>query len=551
MPTRTLPSVRACPFADLDAFPDLFTAYVAYDDAVADVYAGDWREPNVRQRAAQIAASRPQNRALLADVLAEQNARWNASSATQRNVEALRNPETVAVVTGQQVGLFTGPLYTILKTLTTLQQAEAWSAAWDRPVVPMFWIAGEDHDFSEVAQTMVLHRNEPVPLRYALDDGKTDTERGAVGRLRLTDAITDTIDALDDALPPSDFKPEVMDAVRAAYAPGITLTDAFATLLHRLVADSGLVCVTPDDARLKAQARDLFRRDLVDPTGAADRVNATGHVLTDAGFHQQVTARPTNLFWLEDHGRYPIDYSADDEAFVLRHDGRTFSRDALLDHLDATPERFSPNVVLRPLMQDHLLPTVAYVAGPGETSYFAQYKDVYAWANIPMPLIHPRISATVVESKVDKVLDTYDLVLCDVADDLDTLFQRVVVQEMETDIDALFGDAMRHVHQAINTVKPNVEAVDRTLGPSAEATRASLMDAMNDLKHRVVKAEKRKQDEIRAQLHKAHVNLRPNGVLQERTLNVLYFLNKYSLAFLSDLRTVLNPNATAHQAIEV
>ena len=307
MSTRTLPSVRTCPFEDLDAFPDLFTAYVTYDDAIADFYAGDWRRSDVRQQAAQVAAARPQDRAQLANVLAEQNARWTAGAATQRNVEALRDPETVAVVTGQQVGLFTGPLYTILKTLTTLQQAEAWSAAWDRPVVPVFWIAGEDHDFSEVAQTTMLRRNETVPLRYALDDGQTDTERGAVGRLRLTEAITDTIRALDEALPPSDFKPEVMDAVRTAYAPGTTMTDAFATLLHRLFADTGLVCMTPDDARLKAQARDLFRRDLLDPTGAADRVNQTGRTLIDAGFHQQVTARPTNLFWLDEHGRYPID----------------------------------------------------------------------------------------------------------------------------------------------------------------------------------------------------------------------------------------------------
>jgi bacillithiol biosynthesis cysteine-adding enzyme BshC len=539
----------------VDAFPDLFVDYCTRYDAVEAFYAGNWQNPEVRAQAAREAARRPVDRDGLADVLAEQNARWDADAHAQQSVDQLRDPKAVAIVTGQQVGLFTGPLYTIYKTLTVLQQAEAGAQAWGCPVVPIFWMAGEDHDFAEVAEAVVLHRNAPVALRYEARARLDDTARGAVGRLSLTEAITDVLDDLDDALPPSDFKPDVMAAVREAYAPGTTLTDAFATLLHRLFAGSGLVCISPDDARLKAQARPLFRRDLLDPTGAVERIDAASDALVDAGYHQQVHARPTNLFWLDSHGRYPIDYTPDGDggAFTLRHDpeARTFSQDALLQHLDDAPERFSPNVVLRPLMQDRLLPTVSYVAGPGEISYFAQYKGVYDWAEIPMPLIHPRASVTLLESKVTKVLEKFDLSLCDLTDDLDALFQQVVVDEMSTDVDALFGDAMRHVHEAINAVKPGVAGVDQTLVSSAEATRAALVDAMNDLKHKVVKAEKREQDQIRAQLQKAYVNLRPNGTLQERALNVLYFLNKYSPALLGDLREVLNPDATAHQQVRL
>lgn len=551
MPARTLPTVRSCSFADLHAFPDLFVDYCTRFDALADFYAGDWRDPTAQHEAARVAAERPVDRSALADVLAEQNARWTSSPATQASIERLRDPEAVAVVTGQQVGLFTGPLYTIYKTLTTLQLAERWTAAWGRPVVPVFWIAGEDHDFAEVSGTTVLHRNEPVRLHYAHAPDASDAERGPVGRLRLTEAIYDALNTLDDALPPSDFKPEVMGAVRDAYAPGTSLADAFATLLHRLFAGSGLVCITPDDARLKAQARDLFRRDLTDPTGATDRIEAASQRLDAAGYHRQVHAQPTNLFWLDAHGRFPIDVADDGTGFRLRHDPqeRTFSRDDLLHCLDATPERFSPNVVLRPLLQDRLLPTVSYVAGPGETSYFAQYKGVYDWADVPMPLIHPRASVTLLEGKVEKVLDKFDLSLCALTDDLDALFQQVVVEEMATDVDALFGDAMRHVHEAINSVKPEIKAVDRTLVSSAEATRSALTDSMNDLKHRVVKAEKRKHDEVRAQLQKAYANLRPSGSLQERVVNVIYFLNKYSPALLDDLRETLDPSAPVHQHV--
>jgi bacillithiol biosynthesis cysteine-adding enzyme BshC len=540
-------AVRRAPFADLGAFPDLFVDYCTHYDAVADFYAGDWRDLNTRREAADAAARRPADRDALADVLLDQNERWGLDAATRSHIEALRDPESLAIVTGQQVGLFTGPLYTIYKTITTLQLAEEWAEQTGRTVVPVFWVEGEDHDFEEIATAHVLHRNEVVSLSYDPDVGNNP---GAVGRLPLTDAIDEVLDRLDDSLPPSDFKPGVMERVRTAYQPGTQIEDAFTRLMRSLFEDEGLVFINPDDARLKALSRSLFRHELEDPETPAARIDATSQTLRDRGYHAQVTARPTNLFWLGDDARRAIDLG-DDGTFQLRGTDRTFPRGELLDRLDAEPERFSPNVVLRPLMQDHLLPTAAYVAGPGEVSYFAQYGDVYDWANLQMPLIHPRASVSLVEGKVQKVLDKYDLSVADFGANLETLFQDVVVDTMEVDVDAVFSEAMPQLHQTINALKPEVEAVDRTLGSSAEATRAAIVDEMEALKQKVVRAEKRQQDEVRAQLEKAHVNLRPNGNLQERTVNTLYYLNKYSPALLDELRHALRPDTAAHQVVEL
>jgi bacillithiol biosynthesis cysteine-adding enzyme BshC len=547
MSTAVRTAARRCSPADLGAFPDLFVDYCTNYEAVADFYPGDWRAGNARRERAERAAARPADRETLADVLAEQNADWGGGAAARRNVEALRDPETIAITTGQQVGLFTGPLYTIYKTITTLQLAEEWAEQTGRPVVPVFWVEGEDHDFEEIATAHVLRRNEVDALAY--EPGVPDNP-GAVGRLALTDAIDDVLDRLDDALPPSDFKPAVMERVRAAYRPGTALEDAFAHLLRALFEDEGLVFMNPDDARLKALARPLFRREVEDPEAPAARIEATSEALVEQGYHAQVHARPTNLFWLEADGRYPID-RADDGGFVLRHDGRRFSRSELLGRLDDAPERFSPNVVLRPLMQDLLLPTAAYVAGPGEVSYFAQYGDVYDWAGLDMPLIHPRASVSLVEGKVQKVLDKYDLSVCDFRAPLDALFQDVVVDTMEVDIDAVFQDATTQMHQALNALKPEVGAVDQTLTSSAEAARAAIVEEMEDLKQRTVRAEKRHHDEVRAQLRKAQVNLRPQGTLQERQINVLYYLNKYSLDLLGDLRAALDTDTSAHQIVEL
>ncbi|MCS3611159.1 bacillithiol biosynthesis cysteine-adding enzyme BshC [Salinibacter ruber] len=547
MPSPTERAAHRTPPAALGAFPDLFVDYCTDFDAVADFYPGDWQSRPARRAAATAAAKRPADREVLADTLLDQNERWGLDERTRSHIETLRDPDSIAVVTGQQVGLFTGPLYTIYKTITTLQLIEEWADQTGRPVVPVFWVEGEDHDFEEIAAAHVLQHNEVVPLSY---EPGVDDNPGAVGRLALTDGIQDVVDRLDEALPPSDFKPAVMEQVRAAYQPGTRLEDAFARLMRSLFEDDGLVFMNPDDARLKALTRPLFRRDIEDPRASVAPVNAAGRALRDRDYHAQVNARPTNLFWLGDDGRWAIDLE-DENAFRLRGTDRTFSRSDLLNRLDETPERFSPNVVLRPLMQDHLLPTAAYVAGPGEVSYFAQYGGVYDWADLDMPLIHPRASVSLVEGKVQKVLDKYGLTVADFRDGLEPLFQDVVVDTMEVDVDALFSEALPQLHQTLNALKPEVEAVDRTLGASTEATRSAIMDEMEALKQKVVRAEKRQQDEVRAQLKKAHTNLRPDGTLQERTINVLYYLNKYSPALLDDLRHALRTDTSAHQVVGV
>ncbi len=550
---HTLPAVRRCSFDQLGAVPDLFADYCTRFEAVADAYTGNWTDAADRQAAADAAADRPADRTVLAEVLHSQNASWGAGEATRRNIETLRDPDSVAVVTGQQVGLFTGPLYTIYKTITTLKLADDLAELTGQPVVPVFWVEGEDHDFDEIAGTQVLRHNELVDLRYsghAEADAPADGNLGAVGRLPLADQIGRVLEQLDAALPDSDFKAAVMEPVRAAYAAGTPLEDAFARLLTSLFDGSGLVLVNPDDRRLKALARPLFRREITDPETSSARVQQAGRRLAEAGYHVQVRTRATNLFLLDDAGRHPIDLRGDGR-FELRTDGRTFSEADLLDRLADDPEAFSPNVVLRPLMQDRILPTAAYVAGPSEVSYFAQYRGVYEWAEMDMPMIHPRASVSLVESKVEKVLDKFDLSICRFGDPLDALFQEIVVREMEVDVDEIFQEAMQPIHESINDLKPDVEAVDRTLIKSAEATRASLIEAMNALKHKVVKAEKRQKDEVRAQLEKAHANLRPGGALQERTVNVLYFLNKYSRELLDDLREVLSTDTSSHQVVRL
>ena len=539
--------IRRRPFEAFRSFSPLFRDYCGRYEVVSDYFAGDFRDPDERRRAAARAAAAERDRDTLADVLLEQNARWDTGEAARSNVELLRRPDSVVTITGQQVGLFSGPLYTILKIITTLQMAELLATETGRPVVPVFWLGSEDHDFEEMASAHFLRRNQLETLTYP----RPPAGVGAVGRLRFDETIDEMVDRVDSILPPSDFKPELMGHVRNAYRSGRTFGEAFALLIAALFEGTGLVLVDGSDARLKQLAAPLFAREIQDPERLSEGIRATSARLSEA-YHEQVQARPTNLFLLDDAARRAVDaVDGDETRFQLRDGSQTWTKDEITDLLRRDPARFSPNVVLRPLMQDLLFPTAMYIAGPGEVAYFAQYRSAYEWAGLPMPLIYPRASATIVESKVAKVLDKFDLDVNDFEQDVDRLFQRIVLSGMEVDVDELFKDASRHLHEAINVLKPAVQKVDPTLVKSAEAVRSAMMGSIMDFKSKVVRAEKRSHDEVRDQLVKADVNLFPAGKLQERMISVLYFVNKYSMGLIGDLRSSLSTDTTEHQIVEL
>ncbi len=550
MPTTDAPpiTVRRLPFDAVEGFPDLFRRYVAGDEAALGFFARDFHKAEDLSAAVEDAAALDRDRETLADVLLEQNAHWNnLDEAVLANIQALRDPESAAVVTGQQLGLFGGPLYTVYKAVSAIQLARKLAEDTGRPVVPVFWMAGEDHDFDEVRHTLVLNGTDPV--RIALD---ADGARTPVGRRVLGEDATAAVDALEETLRPTEFTPALLNAVRAAYQPGATMRDAFAGLMQHLFAGSGLVFISPDDARLKELVADVFRQEIERYDETFARLTDASDRLDAAGFHRQVTPLPGNLFLMEPEGRFTLD--PDEDGYALRGLDRRYSSDELLALLESEPERFSPNVVLRPIVEDRLLPTAAYVAGPGEASYYAQLRGVYDAFGVPMPVVYPRASVTLVEGKVQKVLDRYDLTVGDLGGDLDALHKRLVLDLSEHDVEAAFDAAQQHLHEAINGLKPVASGVDATLGKSAEAARAALQKELAGLKDRVVRAEKRNHEFVREQLDKAHAGLYPTGKLQERVLSALYVVNKYGPGLVTDwidpsAGSGLSLDTTQHQVI--
>ena len=550
MTGTTAPDIAPVAHAELGASA-LFRAYLA--GRAGDFYRWDPWSAADRADAARVAAERARHRDAVADVLAEQNRAWGAGPDVLAAAEALRRSDAVAVVTGQQLGLFAGPLYTVYKARTAVRLAARLAEETGRPAVPVFWLADEDHDWAEIRRAAFARglrgTAEPEVAHVTYDDGRPPAaDRGPVGRVVLEEAATRrALAQLEAALPEGPHRAQALALAHEAYVPGRTMRDAFAGLLRALVPE--VVMVSADDARLKRLVAPLFAQEVRRWPETLAALEARSADLVAAGFHAQIAPTPVNLFWMGEGTRAPFD--PDGDGFVLRGRAEVQTPAELLRQLDETPGAFSPNVVLRPLVQDTLLPTAAYVAGPGEAAYFAQLGPVYKLFDVPMPTVEPRLSLTVVEPAVAKVVDRYGLGLAEVGGDLAALWRRLALDASDLDLDGAFGRVRGDVRAALDALDPVVLAASPSLDGAAGAARAHIEKALDRLETKTVRVEKRAHDDVRQRLERARAALWPDGHLQERTLGPLGVVARHGLGALADVVDAVPLDARHHYAVRV
>ena len=523
----------------------LYRGLLAGDATVGDAYRWSPWNPADRAAAAQVAAASARHRDAVADVLLEQNRGWGAPPEILALVETLRQPDSVAVVTGQQLGVFAGPLYTIWKARSAVRLAARLARETGRPAVPVFWLADEDHDFDEIHRASFADRG--MVRHAAYSDGRAPAaDRGPVGRLVLDgDATRRALAELEAALPEAPHRALALQLAREAYLPGRTMRDAFALLLRALVPD--VVLISADDSRLKRLVAPLVRQELEQWPETLAALESQSARLVAAGYHAQVTPTPVNLFVMGEGHRRPLDPA--DGGLAVRGTDQTLRPADLLRQLEAAPESFSPNVVLRPLVQDTLLPTAAYVAGPGEAAYFAQLRPVYEQFGVPMPVIEPRLSLTVVEPGIGKVLDRYGLGVAEVGGDLAALWRRLALAASDLDLEPAFAEARRQAHAVVDGLAPLAHAASPSLDGAVGAARASIRKALDRLETQAVRVEKQTHDDVRRRLERARAALWPEGHLQERALGPLGLVARHGLDALAALAEAVPLDARRHYLV--
>ena len=479
-------------------------------------------------------------------MVSAQLARRSAPAAAASSAARLADARAVAVVTGQQAGAFGGPLYTILKAVTAIQLARRTEAEHGVPVVPVFWVEAEDHDWAEVRSTTVLDAElQPKEITLSDTDGAGSLP---VGALRLGDGITATLDDLREALPASDFSEWVTTTLRESYRAGESAGTAFARLLDTVLGPHGLVVFESFDPAAKPFVADLFARELQFPGRTAALAAAAGADLKARGHEPQVTPAPDSVSL----------FRMDPERRLLRRDGAGFA--AGDDQFDATalvseavdhPERFSPNVLLRPVVQDALFPTICYVAGPSELAYLGQLRGVYEHFGVPMPLVSQRGTATLIDSAAARFLTKYDLPFQDLQGRDDATLNRLLQAQLPRSVEEALAGADEQVKQVMQRIVAVIPAVDPTLAGAAKTTLGRMEHDLKALQNKVIQAAKKKNETLRRQFTRAQAQMFPSGQPQERTLGMVFFLNRYGPSLVDRLIEELPLEPGAHWVLVI
>jgi bacillithiol biosynthesis cysteine-adding enzyme BshC len=513
---------------------------------LSSLYAGDPASPQAWTEAIARTRAKARAREAIARIVTGQQARRGAPAPARDAASSLAHSATVAVLTGQQAGAFGGPLFTLLKAVTAIQLARHASREHRVDVVPIFWVDAEDHDWDEIASCTVLDPSfQPTTVTLSKPDGAGERP---IASLALDGRVEETLNELAAALGQTEFTDGIMSGLRSAYRPGVGVADAVARWLETILGPHGLVVFDSSDPEAKPLVADLFVRELREPGRTSALAVGAADVMTSRGHQPQVVPQSDSvaLFHMGE-SRRPIKRQGSD--FIAGE--RRVTAEALAEEAASSPDRFSPNVLLRPIVQDALFPTVCYVAGPSELAYLGQLRQVYEHFGVPMPLMHPRATATLVDSATARFLARHDVRLEDLQPQDESALNRLLESQIPQSVEAALADADATIRQKMEAVIEAMPAVDPTLAGAARTTLSKMEHDLRGLQGKMIQAAKRRDETLRRQFTRAQAQAFPMGHPQERTLGVAYFLNRYGPAVIDRLFAELPLDLGQHWVITV
>jgi bacillithiol biosynthesis cysteine-adding enzyme BshC len=533
---------RTLPFRQLPHQPKLFLQFVDSFSRVAAFYAHPPAMPWVKREARKLTFPQ-ERRSEVVSALRAQNEAFGSGGATLENLQRLEKG-AVAVVTGQQVGLFSGPAYAIYKALTAIQLAEELTRTGVR-AVPVFWMATEDHDLEEIRHSTWFQAGklERFEIPVTAEAGKP------VGQIPLGPQVEEM--AREAAALLSNQGSELLaNFLRESYRAEETYGSAFGKLFARLFAENGLVLLDPLDARLHRVAAPVYRQVLEDRGVLSEKLLQRAKELDKAGFPAQVkvTSRSTLLFRMCKGLRQAIGVSSG----KFQCGNLTWNLEELLGVVEAEPECFSPNALLRPVVQDYLLPTVAYVAGPTEIAYFAQAEVIYRHVLGRMPVILPRAGFTLVDAKAEKLLRHYHLKVEDVWSGAQELRRKMETASVPKSLVKDFDARVKQTERMLLRLRKQIVRLDPTLAGAVETAQRKIAFQLEKLKRKAGKAADQKAGLIVGHENFLESLLYPHKALQSRELCLLPFLARWGAGGLKELQKLCSSrNLKEHKILRI
>ena len=461
------------------------------------------------------------NRKVLVDVLRKQYENVSAEEKTRLQIESLLDENTFTITTAHQNNIFTGPLYFIYKIIHAIRLADYLNDSLPgHHFVPVFYMGSEDADLEELNNIWL----EGQKLVW------NTQQKGAVGRMKVDKELVKLVSTIEGQLSVLPFGTEILKVVKDCYVEGRTVQEATFRFLNSLFAQFGLLVLLPDNAELKKQMIDIFKDDLLNQS-ASDIVERSAEKLSGSGYKVQANPREINLFYLEDGVRERITNSGD--KYSVLKTGKSFSKQELLKHLEEHPERFSPNVILRGLYQEIILPNLVFIGGGGETAYWLQFKDLFDNYKVPFPILVLRNSFLLLEEKWKEKWAKLDFTTDDLFLTEQELLNKLVERNTENKI--RLNGTLTETSDLYEAIKKQASAVDITLEKHVESLKLRSIHRLHELEKKMLRAEKRKYADQQRQIHTIKDALFPNNGLQERVDNFLPYYAKWGPKFFNEI----------------
>jgi len=537
-------------FNDIPGHQNLFLDYLYEFENVNEYYKYNFRDrKNYKKIFKSISETQRAIKSGLGNILKSQYTGLKISKRTKKNLELFSKENTLAVVTGQQLGILDGPMYTFYKIITAIKLSNHLNERYDEfNFVPVFWLEADDHDFNEVRSINIINNDNNIKKIEYKDKIDPDDTKRSVGLIAIDDAIIDFFNQLKENLRDTEFKKPLLDTLESIYSPGKTFKTSFVELIHSLFDGYGLVILDPTDKRLKEKLKPVFRKEITDFRKHTEKLVFVSAKLEEV-YNAQVKINPVNLFFSTNDGRYSIEPV--ENEFRLKRKRKSFTKEELLELVENEPERFSPNVLLRPICQDYILPTAFYIAGPSEIAYFAQVTPLYDFYEIQTPIIYPRASATLMEANINKTLEKYQLSVNEIFMGVDELKKNVVESLSKNNVDEIFTKTMNDIEIAFDNLREKLFDLDKTIADNSKKYRSKISNTLNELRNKAEHSQNKKYEVTLRQIDRACNILYPNGNLQEREINYTYFLNKYGKGFLQRIFSDLEIDKFKHQIISL
>ncbi len=520
------------PFADTLQFSKLIADYINGNDFLRSLSAFDLQMQSFDKAIAERKKFKVNRNLLANELLIQYQSTVFANELTEddsvlKNLLLLRAENTFTVTTGHQLNIFTGPLYFVYKILSAVKLCEELKKKYaDHNFVPVYWMATEDHDYDEIKSVFVNGKN------IVWDTNQS----GAVGRFQTTTFKKATEEFCDSIFDGTDAQ-LLKEMIRTAYLKNNNLANAMRSLVHSLMGRYGLVVMDADSAAFKKQAIDLFKQELETEFSFHTHEQSTQKLADTYGL--QVHPRDINLFYLKDGLRERIIKGKD--GYQVHHADIHFTKEQLIKELETYPERFSPNVILRPLYQETILPNIAYVGGPAEVHYWLQLKNVFETAQVYYPMVLLRNCLLMVSKESRAVMQKAGIEVVHIFKPADELLKAYVKASYRNELN--MEQEQHHAKLLFEKIKQRVTAVDPTLERHADAEAVKFFKRLKATEEKMLRAIKRKEDVQATRIEKFKQQLFPGNGMQERKENIFPYLSEHGLTLLDDLKNAMQPLA--------